>query len=96
MLREQLPLVQAMLAGGATRKEIAEAIGVSAPAVTQFVSREPSLRRYRARGTLTRQRDQLLALRREVHHLAGEIRQMIRELNEELEADAIDRLLRLR
>lgn len=92
--------VAELLDEGYSNRRIATVLGVSNPRVSQIRNVLPQLAPYlghpqpldRLRG----HRDQLWNLRRQVLQLATVIRNDLRELDEELEAATVDRLLGLR
>jgi predicted transcriptional regulator len=97
---EQACRVAELLDAGYSNRRIAEQLGVSAPRVSQIRQRLPALQPYLSppepTDWLRNRRDQLWSLRRQALSLAATIRRDLQELNEELEAAEIDRLLGLR
>lgn len=97
---EQAQQVAELLDAGYSNRRIAEQLGVSSPRVSQIRSRLPSLQSYlgdpQPTSRLQRHRDQLWRLRREALALASALRRDLRELDEELEAATVDRILGLR
>jgi hypothetical protein len=97
---DQARRVAKLLDAGYSNRQIAGRLGVSAVRISQIRGRLPALQAYL--GTpepldrLRCHRDQLWNLRRQALELAAVIRRDLRELNEELEASAIDRILGLR
>jgi hypothetical protein len=99
-LIDQAARVAELLDQGYTNRRIAEAMGVSGPRIAQIRAVLPNLAPYLGRPVpldrLRSHRDQLWGLRRQTLQLAFAIRRDLRELDEELEAARIDRLLGLR
>lgn len=97
---EQACRVAELLDEGYSNRRIAEQLGVSAPRVSQIRQQLPALQSYltppEPTERLRSRRDQLWSLRRQALSLAATIRRDLRELNEELDAADIDRLLGLR
>lgn len=97
---EQAAQVAKLLDAGYSNRRIAEAMGVSAPRISQIRSRLPEITAYvgnpEPTSRLRSRRDQLWRLRREALELAAAIRRDLQELNEELQAADIDRSLGLR
>jgi hypothetical protein len=99
-LIDQATRVAELLDQGYSNRRIGEVMGVSGPRIAQIRQRLPALRAYlgnpeptdRLRG----HREQLWSLRRDALALAAAVRADLRELNEELQAQEIDRLLGLR
>ncbi len=97
---DQARRVAELLDAGYSNRQIAGRLGVSAVRISQIRGRLPALQAYL--GTpepldrLRCHRDQLWTLRRQALELAAVIRRDLRELNEELEASDIDRILGLR
>ncbi len=97
---DQARRVAELLDAGYSNRQIAADLGVSSVRISQIRGRLPALQPYlgvpqpldRLRG----HRDQLWRLRRQTLQLAAVIRRDLRELNEELEASDIDRILGLR
>lgn len=92
--------VAELLDAGYSNRQIAVRLGVSPPRVSQIRGRLPSVEAYlgspEPNARLRCHRDQLWRLRRQALELATAIRRDLRELDEELEAADIDRLLGLR
>lgn len=93
--------VAEMLERGLSRREIADALGLSSPRVTQIIGNNPELMRYQRRPSQAAARlyayqQDLVRLRHATLDLAKTIRRDLRELNEELEAYEVDRALGLR
>lgn len=92
--------VAELLDAGLTNKRIAEQMGVSAPRIAQIRAQLRELQPYLGRPAplerLTGHRQQLWALRRDALTLAASIRRDLRELEEELDAAHVDRILGLR
>jgi len=100
-LNDQARRVREMLDRGLSRRQIAEAMGVTSPRITQIIGNNPELLRYHRRpgqvaGRLYTYRQDLVRLRHATNDLAKLIRRDLRELDEELEAYELDRLLGLR
>ena len=94
-------VIATMLAEGRTRREIGEALGVSAPRISQLIGDNPELLAWR-RGPsslaerLYEHRCDLARLRRLTLELAHSIRSELRALDEELQSYEVDRVLGLR
>lgn len=92
--------VAKLLDTGQTHKQIGEQLGVSAVRITQIRQMLPDLEPYLGTPApldrLRNHREQLWHLRRQALQLAATIRRDLRELDEELEAARLDRLLGLR
>ena len=97
---DQARTVAELLDAGYSNRQIAGRLGVSAPRVSQIRTRLPAVEDYLGRPEpnerLRCNREQLWRLRRQALELAAAIRRDLRELDEELEAADIDRLLGLR
>lgn len=96
----QASRVAELLDAGYSNRKIALDLGVSNPRVSQIRSVLPQLAPYLGHAQpldrLRGHREQLWSLRRQVLGLAAVIRDDLRELDEELEAVTVDRLLGLR
>ncbi len=96
----QAHTVAELLDAGYSNRQIAGRLGVSAARVSQIRTALPTVGDYlgtpQPNERLRCQREQLWRLRRQALELAGAIRRDLRELDEELEAADIDRLLGLR
>jgi predicted transcriptional regulator len=90
------------LRSGLSQRAIAAQLGISGPAVSQRVSRNPDLRAIRTRNSrreqerLTAYRSELRQTLRQVNRLGRDIERSIVRISEELEASQIDELLGLR
>ncbi len=97
---EQAQKVAELLDAGYSNRRIAERLGVSGPRVSQIRQQLPTLEPYLGRAQplerLRSHREQLWDLRRQALTLASTVRRDLRELEEELDAVAIDQLLGLR
>jgi hypothetical protein len=97
---DQARQVAELLDAGYSNLQIAGRLGVSAPRVSQIRARLPAVEDYlgtpEPNERLRCRREQLWRLRRQALELAATIRRDLRELDEELEAAGIDRLLGLR
>lgn len=97
---DQARQVAELLDAGYSNLQIAGRLGVSAPRVSQIRARLPAVEDYlgtpEPNERLRCRREQLWRLRRKALELAATIRRDLRELDEELEAAGIDRLLGLR
>ena len=97
---DQARRVAELLDAGYSNRQIAGRLGVSAARVSQIRVRLPAVEDYlgtpEPNERLRCHRDQLWRLRRHALELAAAIRRDLRELDEELEAADIDRLLGLR
>lgn len=97
---DQARRVAELLDAGYSNRQIAGRLGVSAARVSQIRSRLPAVEDYlgipEPNERLRCHREQLWRLRRNALELAAAIRRDLRELDEELEAADIDRLLGLR
>lgn len=90
-----------LLDQGLSRRQIGAQLGVSGPRVTQIIGNNPQLLRHHRRpgqvaARLHAYRQDLVRLRHATNDLAKLIRRDLRELDEELEAYAVDHLLGLR
>jgi hypothetical protein len=99
-LISQAARVAELLDEGYTNKRIGVALGVSGPRIAQIRQLLPQLTPYLGRPVpldrLRSHREQLWRLRHQTLQLAATIRHDLRELEEELEAAELDRLLGLR
>jgi hypothetical protein len=99
-LINQAAQVAELLDQGFTNRRIAEVMGVSGPRIAQIRALIPELTPYLGRPApldrLRSHRDQLWLLRHQTLQLAATIRRDLRELDEELQAARVDRLLGLR
>lgn len=99
-LIDQASRVAEMLDRGYTNRQMGVALGVSGPRVAQIRAMLPELAPYLGRpeplDRLRSHRDQLWSLRRQSLELAATIRRDLRELEEELGAAQVDRVLGLR
>lgn len=100
--RERTHRIAEMLEAGMSHQAIGHALGVSGPAVTQWIARTPSLRRLRSVRAVT-EREKLKAYRseleqtyRQVMALARSMRRAMKAVSEEIESQELDELLRLR
>jgi predicted transcriptional regulator len=97
---EQACRVAELLEAGYSNRRIGEQLGVSGPRVSQIRQKLPALEPYmstpRPTERLRSHRDQLWSLRRQALALAASVRGDLRELEEELEAARVDRILGLR
>lgn len=92
--------VAELLRAGYSHTQIGEALGISGSAVTQRIGRSPALRRL-ARSHSNQQklralRQELAKLAEELHAMQRDAKRTLRELDEELDAIALDRDLGLR
>lgn len=100
--RERTHRIAEMLEAGMSHQAIGSALGVSGPAVTQWIARTPRLRRLRtvrAAGEpekLKAYRTELEQTYRQVMALAQAMRRAMKAINEEIESHELDELLRLR
>jgi hypothetical protein len=89
-----------LLDQGYTHRQIGDQLGVSSVRVSQVKQLLPSLAAYLGQPAplerLRSHREQLWRLRRETLELAATIRRDLRELDEEVQAAEVDRLLGLR
>ena len=96
----QATRVAELLDAGYSNRRIALDLGVSNPRVSQIRNVLPQLAPYLGNAEpldrLRGHREQLWSLRRQVLELAATIRDDLRELDEELEAATVDRMLGLR
>lgn len=92
--------VAELLDAGYSNRQIARQLRVSGPRVSQIRRKLPALAPYLGRPAPTErlrsQRDQLWNLRRSALALAATVRRDLRELDEELQAAEVDRVLGLR
>lgn len=97
---EQACLVAELLDAGYSNRRIADQLGVSAPRISQIRQSLPALQPYLSAPEpverLQSRRDQLWSLRRQTLGLAVAIRRDLRELEEEVHAADVDRILGLR
>ena len=97
---EQACRVAELLEAGYSNRRIAEQLGVSGPRVSQIRQQLPGLQPYLSApeplDRLRNRRDQLWTLRRQALALVVAVRRDLRELEEELEAAQVDRILGLR
>jgi hypothetical protein len=97
---DQARRVAELLDAGYSNRQIAGRLGVSAARVSQIRTRLPTVEAYlgtpEPNERLRCHREQLWRLRHQALELAAAIRRDLRELDEELEAADIDRLLGLR
>jgi predicted transcriptional regulator len=97
---EQACRVAELLDEGYSNRRIAEQLRVSGPRVSQIRQQLPALQPYLSQPKPTERllsrRDQLWSLRRQALALVAAIRRDLRELEEELEAAEIDKVLGLR
>lgn len=96
----QASRVAEMLDEGLTQAQMGEVLGVSGPRIAEVKRLLPLLSPYLGNPAptdrLRSQREQLWSLRRQALELAHTIRRDLRELDQELEAAQLDRLLGLR
>lgn len=96
----QASRVAELLDAGKTHRQIGELLGVSAPRIAEIKRLLPKLEPYIGHPApldrLRSHREQLWHLRHQTLQLAATIRRDLRELDEELEAARLDRLLGLR
>jgi hypothetical protein len=96
----QASRIAEMLAEGLTQAQMGQTLGVSGPRIAEIKRLLPQLTPYlghpQPTERLRSQREQLWALRRQALELAATIRRDLRELDQELEAAQLDRLLGLR
>lgn len=99
--RERTHRIAEMLEAGMSHQAIGSALGVSGPAVSQWIARTPSLRRLRSVRAAT-ERERLKAYRseleqtyRQVMALAQAMRRSMKAINEEIESHELDELLGL-
>ena len=100
-MSDQAKRVHELLDRGLSRRQIAEELGVSSPRITQIIGKNPELLRYHRRpgqvaARLYTYRQDLIRLRHATNDLAKLIRRDLRELDEELAAYELDRMLGLR
>ena len=97
---DQARRVAELIDAGYSNRQIAADLGVSSVRVSQIRGRLPALHAYLGTPApvdrLRCHRDQLWSLRHQALRLAAVIRRDLRELDEELEASDIDRILGLR
>lgn len=97
---DQARRVAELLDNGYTNRQVASQLGVSPVRISQIRTRLPAVAPYlgspEPSARLRSHREQLWSLRRQALELAGTIRRDLRELDEELGAADIDRVLGLR
>ncbi len=96
----QASRVAELLDAGYSQREMGRLLGVSGPRIAEIKKQLPELREYLGEPApldrLRSHRDQLWNLRRQALELAATIRRDLHELDEEVAAAEIDRLLGLR
>jgi len=97
---DQARRVAELLDAGYSNRQIAGRLGVSGARISQIRGRLPAVEAYlgapEPNERLRCHRDQLWRLRRHALELAAAIRRDLRELDEELDAANVDRILGLR